>query len=388
MRILILSLYFRPDLSAGAFRSSALIDQLKQYHEHQIDVITTLPNRYATFQVDASAKECDENVTIFRIPLPPHKNGMLDQCRSFLSFYTGALRLTKSRQYDLVFATSSRLFTAFLGARIARRKKLQLYLDIRDLFCDTMGDILPALAVFFLRPFFYFTERYAFGYATCINIVSKGFAPYFCKKYPKIPLQYYTNGIDPEFLLNAPQTSSFLTKKEKWQVLYTGNIGEGQGLHTILPQLAKHFEDSLDFVIVGDGGRKRQLKEALAASGVVNVTLLNPVKREEVVELYKQADVLFVHLNDYPAFKKVLPSKLFEYAAMGKPIWAGVAGFAAEFIQAEVDNSAVFHPGKLELAVSAFGQLQMIVKPRQAFIQKFSRENIMNEMAHDILATR
>ena len=46
-------------------------------------------------------------------------------------------------------------------------------------------------------------------------------------------------------------------------------------------------------------------------------------------------DVLFLHLNDYSAFRKVIPSKIFEYAATGKPIVAGVSGYAAEFLRHE-----------------------------------------------------
>ena len=34
--------------------------------------------------------------------------------------------------------------TAALGAWIARRKRARLYLDIRDIFVDTIGDMLPS----------------------------------------------------------------------------------------------------------------------------------------------------------------------------------------------------------------------------------------------------
>lgn len=49
-----------------------------------------------------------------------------------------------------------------------------------------------------------------------------------------------------------------------------------------------------------------------------------------------------MHLTDYKVFKKVLPSRVFEYAAMGKPISVSLCGFAAEFIECYVENSEVF----------------------------------------------
>ena len=102
------------------------------------------------------------------------------------------------------------------------------------------------------------------------------------------------------------------------EVVYAGNIGEGQGLHSILPSVrAKHFEGKLKFKIIGDGGRLPQLEQALKAAAINNVELLNPVGRDVLIQAYQHADILFMHLNDYDAFLKVLPSKVFEYAALG-----------------------------------------------------------------------
>ena len=94
--------------------------------------------------------------------------------------------------------------------------------------------------------------------------------------------------------------------------------------------------------------------------------------------------MLFLHLNDYDAFKKVLPSKVFEYAAMGKPIWAGVSGYPAEFIKEEIENAAVFEPCDVDDAVAAFQCLELKNMVRLDFIRKFSRVNIMQAMATDI----
>ena len=116
-----------------------------------------------------------------------------------------------------------------------------------------------------------------------------------------------------------------------------------------------------------------------------NVELLPPVDRVSLIEEYIKADVLFLHLNDYPAFEKVLPSKLFEYAAMRKPIWAGISGYSAKFVKAEIDNCEVFLPGNITDAMEKFDVLEFHLEPRNKFILKFNREKIMDEMALDIL---
>ena len=45
------------------------------------------------------------------------------------------------------------------------------------------------------------------------------------------------------------------------------------------------------------------------------------------------ADACLVHLTRTELFKTVLPSKIFEAAAMRKPIVLGVEGFAAELVE-------------------------------------------------------
>ena len=387
MKVLVLSFYYRPDLCAGSFRCTALMEQLsKKYPDVEFDLVTTKPNRYATYHSEANERELAGNVTIYRVQLPPHKSGMVDQIRSFSAYYHEAMKIVRNGKYDLVFATSSRLFTAFLGARVARSKRLPLYLDIRDLFVDTISNILPARIAFLAKPILKIVERYTFGYASKINIVSKGFEPYFAERYPKKPLSYFTNGIDAEFLEDRESGLPRHIFSKPVRVLYTGNIGEGQCLHSILPGLAKKMEGICTFKVVGDGGRKAILRKVLAEAKVDNVELCDPVSRKDLIGLYHDADVLFMHLGDYPAFKKVLPSKLFEYATTGKPVWAGVGGVAAELLKEEVENVALFAPCDVEGAISSFENLKMELLPRNEFVKKYTRANIMANMAEDIMS--
>lgn len=387
MNVLFLSFYFEPDLSAGSFRNTALLEQLQAIlpDDSHIDVITTLPNRYASFSAEAPAEEKRGNALIHRVQLPAHKSGMLDQSRAFIDYARAAHSITRGQSYDLVYASSSRLMTAVLGARLAKRAKAPLYLDIRDIFVDTIKDVLSPKIVWALKPVFSTFERYAIGRATRVNLVSGGFRAYFEARYPGRTFSYYTNGIDAAFLDAAPSApSTDQPESRRAVILYAGNLGEGQGLHRILPDLATALADKAAFRIFGDGGRKPALENALAEKGVTNVSIHAPVVREQLIAEYQAADVLFLHLNDYDAFRKVLPSKLFEYGALGKPVLAGVAGYAAEFVQSELQNAAVFQPCDAEAGARAFDALELTTQPRTEFIQKYARSAIMEKMAGEV----
>jgi len=389
LRVLFLSFYYTPDLCAGSFRAAALIQALQPLLPagSHIDVLSTMPNRYSTFSAAAPEVEEGETLSIRRIPLPSHKSGMRDQSKAFLAYARAVRSHVRDRKYDLVFATSSRLMTAVLGAYVARRQKAPLYLDIRDIFVDTIQDILPPWLARPMGGVFSIMEHYAIASASKVNLVSRGFEGYFSGRYPGQRFAFFPNGIDDEFIASAPdRASEAAASTAPYSVLYAGNLGEGQGLHMILPGLARAMQGQARFTVIGDGGRKAQLRKALDEAGADNVVLLDPVNRSALVQAYLGADVLFLHLNDYDAFRKVLPSKLFEYAAVGKPIWAGVAGYAAEFIEKEIDNAAVFPPCDVAAAVRNFPTLKMQPTPRAAFIQKYARHSIMEALARDIIS--
>lgn len=391
MKVLLLSFYFKPDLCAGSFRNTALVDSLvrKLPPGSQVDVITTLPNRYAGFDVDASEDEIIGCVRVKRAAIPAHKSGMLDQSISFIAYVQAVRQGVERESYDVVVASSSRLMTAALGAWVAKSKKAPLYLDIRDIFVDTIKDVLPSKLSPLLKVIFSGIERWAITRANRLNVVSAGFLPYFNDRYPSVAKVVFTNGIDDEFLLPSSlmdRPDDQYSDDSRIEVLYAGNMGEGQGLHNIVPSLAKRLEGRIRFRLIGSGGRKKMLEDSVLQAGCKNVVIEPPVSREALIEAYRKADVLFLHLNDYQAFRKVLPSKLFEYGALGKPIWAGVAGYAAEFVAKELSNAELFSPCDVDAAICAFDSLVIQDAPRRAFVEKFSRSRIMDDMVDDLLA--
>jgi glycosyltransferase involved in cell wall biosynthesis len=260
-----------------------------------------------------------------------------------------------------------------------------LYLDIRDIFVDTINDVLPAPLARLAGPVFTGLERWTMRRAHRINLVSRGFADYFATRYPDRRLSFFSNGIDDEFIAAARPPTSRVARGTLPTVVYAGNLGEGQGLHAVIPALAVSLRGRARFRIIGDGGRRAALLQAVADAGADNVQWEAPMPRARLIDAYTNADVLFLHLNDYDAFKKVLPSKIFEYAALGKPIWAGVAGYAAEFINTEIDNAAVFPPCDVGQALRTFEKLELRDTPRPSFVAKYARERIMAEMAAEIV---
>ncbi len=392
MKILLLTFYFEPDLCAGSFRATSLFNSLNEnYKNLSIDVLTTTPNRYKTFEarVASNVEEINKNSFIYRIKVRNHKSGFFDQSISFISFFLGGLKFIKrNKDYDLIIATSSRLMTGFLGAMLSKRLNVPYYLDLRDIFSETIKDIFPKYISFLIKKIVKKLENFTIKGASKVNLVSKGFEKYFFSEYPEKVYSFYTNGVDEEFInFGFSKTKIKITNNiNKRIILYAGNIGKGQGLDKIIPQLALNTKDKYEYKIIGEGGAKADLEKKINLLKITNVEIINPISRSELIKSYKNADILFLHLNDFEVFKKVIPSKIFEYAATKKPIVAGVSGYSEDFIKNEIKNAFTFMPCSHENAINVLKKVKYVTTNRSEFIEKYSRKKIMNSMSEDIIS--
>ena len=148
-------------------------------------------------------------------------------------------------------------------------------------------------------------------------------------------INLFTNGIDDIFINNIKNEKTINKNWEKDKPLlitYAGNIGYGQGFEHTLIHIAHYFREKIKFNIIGDGSSVGIIESQIKDKKLENITLSKPVNRIQLINLYKNSDVLFLQLNNVKAFEKVLPSKIFEYASFNKPILAGVNGVAREFL--------------------------------------------------------
>ena len=386
MNLLIISYYYPPDLSACAFRTKSIVDgiNLNSSKFKAATVITTFPNRYSDFKVASNKKEVDGIVTIIRVALPKFsRNTLYSQAISLICFGIMVFSILPKVSFDIIFVTTGRMLTSTIGALISILYRKPYYLDIRDIFLDNIRYILNRYIYYAVRPIFSIFELFSIKFATKINLNSPGFNKYFLNKYSK-EFSNFTNGVDEIFINNFNRCENKI-KSQRINILYAGNIGDGQGLEIIVPKIAKKLEGIANFIIIGSGSKLLQLKKEIHKYQLNNVVIRPPIAREQLVLEYKNADILFIHLNDIEAFKKVLPSKLFEYAATGKPILAGVSGYAREFIETEISiNAKIFEPCNVNEALVAFSRLNLDVFDRPEFISKYSRKIIATKMIEDI----
>ena len=143
MKFCFFTFYYPPDLSAGSFRSKALVESLitQMDSKDSLVVITTFPNRYKSYEVETETLTEKRNLKIFRIRLPKHSGSMLSQAFSFSFYFFLAIKTCYKERPDYLIGTSGRLMTAILTWLASFLIRKPYAIDLRDIFSETISDI-------------------------------------------------------------------------------------------------------------------------------------------------------------------------------------------------------------------------------------------------------
>jgi glycosyltransferase involved in cell wall biosynthesis len=123
-----------------------------------------------------------------------------------------------------------------------------------------------------------------------------------------------------------------------------------------------------------------------------NVTFRGYLDREELLELYRESDILIAHVRSTPTTDATMvPTKLFDYMATGRPIVYAGRGVAAELLR-QVSCAVTVPPGEPKAISTVISTLlQKPVQRRvlglrgQACVRaNFVREKLLEELAHTL----
>jgi len=118
----------------------------------------------------------------------------------------------------------------------------------------------------------------------------------------------------------------------KFIVGYLGTHGLAHGLDFIIKSIKAIEDKDIHFLFIGDGAKKAELIELAKELKLSNISFLDPISKDKMPEYLSLIDVALVPLKKCDTFKTVIPSKIFEAAAMQKPILLGVEGEAKKII--------------------------------------------------------
>lgn len=334
MRILILTLNYLPELTGIGKFSGGMAEWLAA-REHEVRVVTT-PPYYPEWRVHKGytayryTKECRAGVDILRCPIwVPQQQTSLKRILNLLSFalFSAPTVLVNALRFrpDIIGVIKPPMFALPFALLAARASGARSWVHVQDFEIDVafdmgllkgrwLGRAALGLDNFLLKRF---------DLATTISermherLLTKGVAS------RKAAL--FRNWVDDQAIrplpAPSPMRSMFGLNADTIVALYSGNMGEKQGLETIIDTAKKVSDDSrIVVILVGDGAARQRLENL--SRGLSNIRFFPLQPLERLNDLLNVADI---HLlpQRADAADLVLPSKLGGMFASGRPVIVG-----------------------------------------------------------------
>lgn len=398
MRVLLLTLYFDPDIGANSVIMTRLARQLVNMG-HEVKVITAFPhyntNRiWPDYRGKIVEKEDRGALSVYRVYVyvPREKTRILDRILNYISFnmLSTLIGLVVSN-YDVILAPSPPLTIGLSAFVISLLKGIPYVYNVQDIYPD-IAIRLGVLTNRYLIRFFKAVERFVYDRAEAVTVLSRGFRRNLLdKKVPSQKIAVIPNFVDSDFVKPLPRDNDFAQEKNlngKYVVLYAGNVGNSQGLNYVLDAaqlLSMHSEILL--LIVGNGTAKLSLEQKTRKLDLDNVRFLPFQPMDSVPEMYATSNICLVPLRHGIAQDSV-PSKVYTIMAAGKPLVAAVdAKSDTGGLVKETGCGIVVPPEDPKAIVEAI--LWMKDHPEQAYAMGMKgRARIEKEFTPEVVASQ
>jgi hypothetical protein len=396
MEVLFLTDNFVPEQNASARRS---YEHCRRWVKQgiRVTVVTTVPNfplgrPQAPYRNRLYMRETIDGISVVRVWsfLAPNR-GVVLRALDFASFAVSGFLAGLFQNPEIIVATSPQLLTAVAGHLLGRVKKRPWVFEVRDLWPESIaavGVMREGILMRMLRRM----ERMLYRGAERIVTVTEPMRQKLAERgVPMEKVGVVPNGADLERLmprLGSSALAAHLRLQRKFIVAYVGTHGLAQGLEVVV-QAADLVRDSdIHFLFVGEGARRRDLMELSAGLGLKNVTFLGAVPSEAAVDYLALADAIVVPLKKSTLFDGAMPSKIFEAAAMEKPILLSASGISADLVR-RYDAGLVVAPEDPVALAAAAMRLKSDVQLRESFragSKRLARQHDRERLASLMLA--
>lgn len=340
MKILFLSDNFSPEMNAPATRT---FEHCREWVKQgvEVTVITCVPNFpkgkvFDGYRNRLIQTEIIDGIKVVRVwSYISSNSGFLKRIIDYISFAVMSFLVGLFYKTDIIVATSPQFFTTVSGYMLSVFKRKPWVFELRDLWPESIKAV-GAMKSSKLLDSFEKLELFLYRKADLIIPVTESFKTNLINRgIDSSKIKVVKNGVDLEKFKPISKDSSLLEElklKEKFIVSYIGTHGMAHGLSFILDSI-RELDSHFHFLFIGGGAEKETLVQQAKMSGLTNCTFLDFVSKSEINKYISIIDIALVNLKKSDTFRSVIPSKIFENAAMRKPILLGVQGESEQIIK-------------------------------------------------------
>lgn len=265
---------------------------------------------------------------VVRFPLYGEgKNPLLRALRYVLA---SAIQFIKGLQsdFDVILMGSTPPFQGAMGGLLKSLKHKPLVFAIQDIFPDSLVGTGMANKGGLLWKIGSVISNYAYRKADRIIVISQDFKKnLIAKGVPEDKIEVVYNWVDENAVVpvakeDNPLFEEFGISRDKFHVVYAGNLGNAQNIDVIIDAAdVLKDEKNVEFLIFGTGGLKDQYVEKVKDLQLDNVKFFPLQPMERVSQVYGLGDVCVVSCK--PGLGgAAMPSKMLSIMSAGRAVVA------------------------------------------------------------------
>jgi len=339
MKIVYLHQYFNTPEMSGGTRSYEMARRMVAAG-HEVHMVTSI--REATQQLNSWVQTEEAGIRVHWYPVPYSNNmNYAQRMRAFISFAIAARQKAIKLGGDIVFATSTPLTIALPAVAAARKSRIPMVFEVRDLWPEmpiAMGALNNPLLRFGARRL----EQWAYKNSAAVVALSPGMkAGVVATDYPREKVAVIPNGSDNgEFIFNAEAAQQFRVARpwlgDKPLLVYAGTFGKVNGVGYMV-ELAKALlarGSDIRILLVGRGAERDRVRSDAKIAKVYqeNLFIEDSLPKKDVPALLSAATMSSNLVLDLPEARANSANKFFDGLASGKPILLNHGGWMHELI--------------------------------------------------------
>lgn len=366
--ILIISNYYPPEKGAAANRIEQLALKLHQ-NNYKVYVLCPLGNYpkgelFPEYKGKFSVVENLQHIIVKRLWIYPSvSKNLLVRIVSVLSFSTMLFfyLLFKKTPHKVV-VQSPPLLLSFISVFVLSLKKKKIILNVSDLWPLAAIELKVLKKNSFSHKVSLFFERFIYKKSSIILGQSNEIITHIHSFFPEKKCFLYRN-----FPNHKVAEMSFETKiNDPIKLFYAGLLGVAQGVFDLCQKIDLR-NLNIELHLFGDGAEKKQLENLINQNPQKKIFFHGMLERKALHESLKNFDIAIVPLKTR-IFGSV-PSKIFEYGALGFPILY-FGGGEGEKIVEENDLGWVAEVGDFNSLNSALNKISKEGKERVQTMKK------------------
>jgi glycosyltransferase involved in cell wall biosynthesis len=317
--------------------------------------------------------------------------GFASRSSSFIRFAFKSYSIAKKiKDVSVCYAISVPLTIGLPAIWLKKEKRIPFIFEVGDLWPDApiqLGFITNPL----FKAFLYRLEKWIYRKADSVVALSEPIRNSILKKVPGKKVHLIPNMADCEFYFpSEKQNESKFSTTGKFVVSYIGATGVANGLAYFLECARNSAKANLPihFILAGDGAQLEHLKKSAHTLALSNITFTGLVNRDQVSEIMRMTDAIFVCYKNVPILETGSPNKYFDGLAAGKLIINNFGGWIKQEIEQNKCgiNLDPKHPTDFVKKIESFLHERKLLAAyqtasRQLAEKKYSRSKLSQEFA-------